>query len=334
MNYWEALRREHHLLECAETSIRSSLSALRPGDREANTVVAVGLGASFHAAKAAEASWYQRGLRLVTKSPLERLPSWATNSQDSVILVISQSGQTAELMSVFDRQGSQRVFAITASPNSPVARRASHVIDLGVPDDCAVRTAGFTATLLALDLFGSWWQGSLDSETLVAPGLPTVTPDIADFAADFTRQFAVLQSVDVVAMTDLQGLAGEASLLLREGARLPAAYYETHQYLHGPVEAPDTKCGVLLFGGDREERLARSLAAEGVPTAYIATGSGAMHGDHEFRGPRLSLNSVDPAYQKYSLAFAIQHCVGACAAQRRVNPGEFRRPQADTKLPW
>jgi glucosamine--fructose-6-phosphate aminotransferase (isomerizing) len=90
--------------------------------------------------------------------------------------------------------------------------------------------------------------------------------------------FAARRAIDCVGAGAGFGTADEASLLIREAARIPASGYDTRHYLHGPMEAMDATTGVVVFGAGREVELARHLDGIGCPTLLVTTAAGVEDG--------------------------------------------------------
>ena len=122
--------------------------------------------------------------------------------------------------------------------------------------------------------------------------------------------------------------ASETALLMREGVQIPAAGFETRQYLHGPLESVGPGLGCVLFGSGRELTLASSLlsygasvvlvsdrpsAATAFPSAFVVPPVG------ELAAPILEI-------------LPIQLTAAYLAAARRVSIGTLRRVQPDTKM--
>ena len=121
--------------------------------------------------------------------------------------------------------------------------------------------------------------------------------------------------LDAVGAGPASGSAGEAALLAREALLLPAAEYETRQYLHGPMESVAGGFGAVLFGAERELRLAETLAGYGATVATIGKG-----GDF--------LVEPDPILQILPMQLLVQYV----AELRGLRVDSLAREQDDTKV--
>jgi len=122
-------------------------------------------------------------------------------------------------------------------------------------------------------------------------------------------------------------------MLMREAVRVPAAGWDTLNYLHGPMESQDARTGLMAFGTGREVQIARDVAAFGCPSVLI-TGRTDV-------SPSENLTVVSIPDWGNAIADAVIEIV---AAQRIVAEMQdaasltnitFRYRQTDTKLkPW
>src|SRR5205085_4295399 len=109
---------------------------------------------------------------------------------------------------------------------------------------------------------------------------------------------------------------------------LPAAGYETYQYLHGPIEAAGPGRALIVIGGAREAKLAGQLAEVGA-TVLLITAEDAPAGPAVFRLPRFP--EPGPA-QAVLAVLPLQTITSRLAAEDGLPDGEFRYHQDDTKL--
>lgn len=334
MDFWEALAKQPSALMRSQQAVQAQLERLDrsrwPNGRTGRTIV-VGLGASYHAATCAEAAFVDAGEVLEVRTPAQ-LGRPRPPEPGDLVVVVSQSGRSVETLEALRHADPAPVLLLTADRGSPAARAAGTCIDLGVPDDCEVRVVGFSASVVALWLLAAWRDGHAVDTPPVGSTLGALDEATAAFGRRSAERLQAASTVDVVASERFVGVAGEGALLLREGARLPSAAYETHQYLHGPLEAAGPGCGVVLVGGARERELAGDLGADGVPVALVDTTAGLTGGSGVDDVPLLGLAGLDDLAGTLVATAALQHLTGAFAAERGLKPGEFRRPQRDTKV--
>ena len=197
-----------------------------------------------------------------------------------------------------------------------MARAADAWLPLGPERDTAVSTLGYTATLQTLGLLTDALLSTAPREWDALPALFDATlerlmPHARELAPAFTR----IRMLDAVGAGPAAGSAGEAALLAREALLLPAAEYETRQYLHGPMESVADGFGAVLFGAERELQLAQTLSGYGATVATIGKGA-------DF------LVSSDPILQILPMQLLVQ-CV---AELRGLRVDTLAREQDDTKV--
>jgi fructoselysine-6-P-deglycase FrlB-like protein len=142
-----------------------------------------------------------------------------------VLVAISRSGTTSEVVHALQRGLADRSVALTALPDSPVSSAADEVVDLSFADERAVVQTRFATTALALlrahvhpDALEA---AAADAERALAEPLP-VDPAAVEQWTFLGRGWTV-------------GLAFEAALKLRETAQAWTEAYAAFEYRHGPI---------------------------------------------------------------------------------------------------
>ena len=200
------------------------------GDR----VAVVGCGTSLYVAQAYAARREARGHGETDAFPASEFP--ARRRYDRVVAV-TRSGTTTEVVDLLAalRPQSGRVLAITASPGSPVATVADHVVVLDHAAEQSVVQTRFATTALAFLRAG-----------LGDPDLDRALVDVdAALAAPLpgpARHLTFLGSGWVA------GLAQEAALKCRESAGMWAEAYPAMEYRHGPISVAGPETLVWALG--------------------------------------------------------------------------------------
>ena len=143
---------------------------------------------------------------------------------------------------------------------------------------------------------------------------------------------SVLQ-IDIVGTGAGFATAGEAAMLIREAVRVPAAGWDTLNYLHGPMESQDATTGLMVFGEGREVQIAGDVAAFGCPSVLITCRPDVT--------PASNLVSIKMPAFDHAMTDAIlqivtaQLIVGDMQDAAGLTDITFRYRQTDTKLkPW
>jgi glucosamine--fructose-6-phosphate aminotransferase (isomerizing) len=223
--------------------------------------------------------------------------------------------------------------SISKETDNPLAEVVRSAVPIRSGEDGSPSTTSYTATLQAVGLLADRLvrtQSSTVWATLPALVQQTLTA-VAQPAQQAADLLAGRVAIDFVGAGAALGTAGEASLLVREAVRVPAAAHDTLHYLHGPMEPLDAHTGLVVFGDGRECKLAGDVAGFGCPTILIT------HRTDVAAGGNLTVIIV-PATGN-GLADAILHIlpaqliVAGLADAAGLTGVGFRYRQTDTKLP-
>lgn len=208
-------------------------------------VALVGCGTSLYMAKTAAALRESSG-----HGPTDAYPAsehrLARRDYDHVV-AITRSGTTTEVVDLLERlRGSARggrrprTTVLVADPASPVTGLADHVVLMDDVDERSTVQTRFATSVLALlrahtghDLKAA----AADAERILAADASALPGPLLE-AGQFTfvgRGWTV-------------GLADEAALKLREGARMWTESYPAMEYRHGPVSIAEPGRVVWAFG--------------------------------------------------------------------------------------
>jgi fructoselysine-6-P-deglycase FrlB-like protein len=202
--------------------------------RHGEDVCAIGCGTSLYMAQAWAALREASGHGRTDAFPASELPA---GRDYDVVVALSRSGTTTEVVHALARAGSARTVAITAVPGSPVAEAARDAVLLDFADEASVVQTRFATTALTLlrahegvDVA----RAAADGERALALALP-IAPGAADRWAFLGRGWTV-------------GLAHEAALKLREAAQAWTEAYPVFEYRHGPISIAGPGAAVWFLG--------------------------------------------------------------------------------------
>jgi glutamine---fructose-6-phosphate transaminase (isomerizing) len=263
--YLEAVRMQPDNLIRSRTVVGPALRSLTV----TSPLIALGMGASGHAATGFAAALRALGFPAVALSAAEPPPLMAGS-----YLAISQSGRSRETVAALAAVSGAARIALTNDAGAPIAEVADVVLPLGCAEDSRVSTLSYTATVQALGLLADHVCKRPTSSWDAAPDAVAAALALDVDAA--VEAFGGLQSVDVIGSGVHAASAGAAGLLLREAAHLPAATYPTREYLHGALEPAGPGRGALVFGTGREVQLAADLAGYGSSVVLVTTSSGRL----------------------------------------------------------
>jgi glucosamine--fructose-6-phosphate aminotransferase (isomerizing) len=243
---------------------RPALEAATSAIRGARHVYLTGIGSSWHAALCA-GTLFNLGARPVYLYDAAELLEFAEFPTDTVIIVISRSGRSAEIVKLLAkaRERGAIVIAITNSAEGALARGAQIAIAIPVEMDHAISvntysTLAATAGVLASAATGTWsaslaarLSASFAEAGAAISGWQTQVADATWFARDAVTYF--------LARGCSTGSCQEARLLWEEGVKAPATAMNTSSFRHGPQEmiAAGLRFGIWI---DAEQRRRQDLA--------------------------------------------------------------------------
>lgn len=238
----------------------STLTAVRWAqewhDSGRRTILFTGMGASLFAAEAVSAVLSREGTpsRAIAISNLLDYEH-AALADDPFLVVISQSGESAELAGLMDRVPRDRVRAITNRAEGRLAAWADDTLVMGASPDLSVAIRTYTVTLSALLLFAAALRSSVDEAVdrirAAADEIEGATDEWQRAAGSIARRLSEVQFVTYLGWSSGIGSAHEASLLMKEGARVPSEAMSAAQFRHGAVEVVDRRQAIALFMNDR-----------------------------------------------------------------------------------
>jgi fructoselysine-6-P-deglycase FrlB-like protein len=328
LSFHEGVLAQPDNLRSGAAALRNALAGIDVGPLRQGMIVFSGIGASWHALVPAARALRAAGRRAFAIPPAE-LAASAADLADAYVLV-SQSGVSTETVAALERLEGVPTFAISADGASPLARGASAWLPLGGGSDTPLSTLGYTATLQALGLLCDAILGvdSAEEWGRVPELVAWLLADGDEDARALAGRFAAVRSIDAVGAGSAMASAGATALLAREGLHLPATSEETRQYLHGPLEAVADGFGCIVFGGEREQRLAAAMASYGARVAVVTDhANGAAPGVGVIRLPRAS-DLAAPILQIVPIQLLVHHLAEA----RGLALDGLRRPQDDTKM--
>jgi len=190
------------------------------------------------------------------------------------VIGISQSGASPDVAAVVreGRRAGAVTIALTNSPRSRLARTAEHVFALRAGRERAVAaTKTYTATCVALALLAAATAEARGRSALSLAGLPEAVDEAVAMSSDAARLARRIGRADAIVVLGRGyqfAAALEASLKIKELARVWAEPYSSADFAHGPQTLLRRGTPVLLLSSrgatEAEARaLARALARKG-----------------------------------------------------------------------
>jgi len=206
--------------------------------RDASRVRIAAMGGSYNASVAAVERFLERGIDARAELASHVVHSAAdTIGRDELVVLISYSGTSVETIRAARalKERGVATICITNAPDSELAGLCDATIDQGLTEITHSPFGPWTATYLTLFRIAaaiageegvpSATLGSAASSVLAGADRIIALQPVAPTYAEFFGRGA------------LAATAIQATLIVREIARVPAAAWESSTYRHGPIEA-------------------------------------------------------------------------------------------------
>jgi glucosamine--fructose-6-phosphate aminotransferase (isomerizing) len=170
---------------------------------------------------------------------------------DALVLGISQSGQSPDIVSVLAearRQGALTA-AFTNDPVSPLAQQADHVLALHAgPELSVAATKTYTAQLAAVALLNVALKGdsTLLSALRAIPEAMRSALELAPAVARIAERYRFTDRLVVLGRGYNLATAQEIALKLKETNYIAAESYSPADFIHGPTAMVDENCPVMM----------------------------------------------------------------------------------------
>jgi glucosamine--fructose-6-phosphate aminotransferase (isomerizing) len=333
IGYKNAVARQPESLAEGLEVVRAALASVDLERFRKKTIGFAGIGASYQAAMVGAAYLRDLGIPSFAYCPTDLYT--ALDSAAEAFVALSASGQSKEISEVMALRPSLPRLAICRGAENPLAELTGAVIPTGSGSDNGASSTGYTGMLLAIGLLCDAIAGknSIERWDKLPSAIVETLGSAAKEASDAATLLKSCSSIDLVGAGAAFATAGEGAMLIREAVRVPAAGWDTLNYLHGPMESQDSRTGVIAFGDGREVKIAEDMAGFGCPSVLITSRSDIAPRDGlvVITVPRLGNMVADAIIDIVGL----QMIVGDMQDAAGLTNITFRYRQTDTKLkPW
>jgi glutamine---fructose-6-phosphate transaminase (isomerizing) len=265
------LRQTDSLQAILDAAVPAAVSDLvRDGFSRFSGIVLTGMGsgpfASYPAwlrlTQAGVPAWVVETAELINGAP-------ALLSPDRLLVVISQSGESAEVLALLDSLGSERptLLAVVNNLQSPLALAADVVLPLhvGVTRQDTAGTGTYINTIVAASRLV---DAALGTDT--SGDFARATDEVARYLDGWDEQVELLRSLHVERGTTFVLARGASlasartgALLVKEAAKVPAEAMPASEFRHGPLELVGADfTAVMLAGAASTIELNRRMAQD------------------------------------------------------------------------
>ena len=275
------------LLDAAPTALAPISAAVR--SRPPRFAVIAGRGTSDNAGIYAQYLLAIRNGLIVALAAPSTITLYGArpNMADALVVGISQSGRSPDIVAVVDearRQGALTV-ALTNDADSSLAETADHVLDLHAgPEWATAATKTYTTELLAAALLSTALDPPSSRERADLASLPALISEALTaepHARDLAAAHADRQRAVVLGRGYSYASAREWALKLQEMALVAAISYSAADFEHGPLalaepglpvlavapSGPELEAQVTLLTRLKDDHGARVLVISDAPAA-------------------------------------------------------------------
>lgn len=304
-----------------------------PAFRAAERLIFTGCGSAWYAAQAlAHTATALMGIpaRAVPSSEIALYPAVTCAGRgEAMLIALSRSGRTSETLEAvlaFRRAARGPVWALTAEPDSDLARMADGLLDASAGDEDGIVQTRSISTMLLFGLValaeaaGQPAQTALDRMPEAAHAVIKAAQPLAEmFGSDATfARFFFLGG------GPWRGIASEAMLKIKEMSHAQSEAFHTLELRHGLGANADEQSLLVAFLSGRAAEAERAVldefrAGQGVTTVAVGPAPGTD-------GPRsfgLALSADVPEWARLPLALPFAQLTGVARARLNgLNPDE------------
>jgi len=254
----------------------------------------------------------------------------------TLLLVVSQSGESAEIVRLVDSAASSGrpfVAAVTNGARNSLASRADLALDTAAGEEEGPSTVTFAAALVAMagttaaiagDAATVLSERLLERADLAATALERIVGDatIADRVATW---FGDRETLVVLGRGPARAAAEMGALTIKEAVGMPVESLETAQFRHGPVEiaGPDLAAVVIATEPetfDLDTALASELVDAGAAVLLVTASGGKIEG-----AMTIEIGSLDRMLASAVSIVPSQLLAWKLALMRGRDPGRYVR---------
>lgn len=177
--------------------------------------------------------------------------------QDALVMGISQSGESPDIIAVVDeaRQQGACTLAITNELDSPLARSAEYVIACHAGKEMSVAASKtYTAQLTALALLAAHWSGDEQrkSQIVFLPEAVNKTLAIAGEVRARVERYRYMETCLILGRGYNYATAFEIALKMKELSYVLIEAYSSADFMHGPIAVVEQGFPVILVAPSGE----------------------------------------------------------------------------------
>jgi glucosamine--fructose-6-phosphate aminotransferase (isomerizing) len=242
------------LSDLIELETENILRVIQSIKNKFSNIIIAARGSSDNAARYAQYLFgIQNRIQVALATPsLFTLYNTAPRMKDALVIGISQSGQSPDIVSVLSEASKQGcpTIAVTNNIKSPLAKASDFIVDLHSGEEKAIAaTKTYTASLCALALMSISLNGNPDNLTILKkiPSLVSETLNNSTGNLNHIERYRYADHFCVIGRGYNYATAFEISLKIKELNKIVAEPYSSADFRHGPIATIQKDFPVILI---------------------------------------------------------------------------------------
>jgi glucosamine--fructose-6-phosphate aminotransferase (isomerizing) len=248
-------------LAALERSSEVMRMAERVGRGEFARVVLTGMGGSFHALHPLYLQLVEQGFTAVMVETSELIHHQARLfDPKSLIVAVSQSGQSAETVRMLEVNGGRAVVVgVTNTPESPLAKQSAAAVITRAGSEATVSCKTYVSTLMALKWLGdALCGGDSEQSQRELSGAASAVREYLGNWRKYVEQVALrlkgVRQLFLVGRGTSLAAVGAGALVIKESDHFHAEGMSSAAFRHGPFEMLSAETFVGVFAGEEKTR--------------------------------------------------------------------------------
>lgn len=329
----DEIRQQPETIRRTIDSVVPSLAALKPYTEELRNgrpVVVTGMGGSYAAGTLCHFGLMENRITAFMMETSELVHRKALLEQKPLTVIISQSGQSVEIVRLVDDlkrdPAHGAIIGVTNTPGSALATGSTQTLLTQAGEEKTVATKTYTCTVAGLVLLADALCGKSQAESIAhvqqaADAIEAALPAWETRAREIGQAIKDAQFVEFLGRGASRASALTGALVTKETAKIPTEGMVGGQFRHGPLEVLQAGIVVAIFMGSGAERALNEALATEIETRgaqVIRIGSAI---DHPLG---FDVPSLDDFVLPIAEIVPVQLLAAELAEQRGFVAGEFR----------
>ncbi len=234
--------------------------------KTASRIFLAGCGTSYNVCATAAYLFAESGLYTIPVLASEFQPHLKFIDGKTVLVAVSQSGETKDLIDAMNdakKQGA-KIISIVNVPSSTIARNSDITLPMNSgPEQCVLSTKSCTSQLAIFSLINSHLSGK-DKELLLETSACAlhVIRETKKTMKSLAKKLADSKSIFLIGRSALSQVAREAALKIKEVSYIHAEGFPAGELKHGTIAMIEDGTPVITFADNSTRELATSNAME------------------------------------------------------------------------